>query len=317
MPGKNSKLVKNRPNQQGPRDQQTPIRRKISNDDDGTASTITSTPSTSGNNSDLNSARSRSPLKSIVRKTSEINTKLQTSNAKSPRPTPPKTTSGQAGSVSNLSSPSIEAKGSQSSLTKTAIGQAGSTAAKTAVKEGEVELVVLNDVTFDDMDITEQRAGGKRKREADPSPAPLPAQPPRQDSEAPERDQPTTDLDANWKVVDHKSKHNSTYKIPKSSDKPEDLRSRIPKKPDLRQQLSQNHQQRQQQNKPTYASATGRNNPPAPLQVPWSPMELRVYCTNFRQAPMDQPTWSSLQLNVMELVQNEAESEEADEQEDE
>ena len=306
MPGKNAKQAKNRPNQLNA------SRRKDNNgnnDEDDSTPSINSTVGAS----DLNSIRSRSPLK-----THRASTDAKPQNPilnSTMRPTPTNMTSSQAGSPQKSISPVIEAKGSQLTLTKTAPGQAGNAVA-TAETEGEVELVVINDESFpDEMDITENR-NGKRKRETDLSLEQVPSQPPQAVYQ--EQTFPTMYSAEEWKKVHYKSNH--SFKIPKSTGNPEDLRTKIPKKVDLRQQLNQQqppqqHQHQQQhQHKPTYASATGRSHPSAPpSQSPWGPLELRVYCTNFRQAPMDQNTWSSLQLNIMELVQNEAESEEADE----
>jgi hypothetical protein len=288
MPGKNAKPAKNRP-------ELNSTRRKLITDDNTSNKTTTTE-----NNSDYdhNSVRSRSPLKSNVRTSSTTNSKNLNQISKSKQPTLTETTLSQAGSASN-SSPPKDAKRSQPSPTKTAIGQAGK--ADVASASGEDELIVTNDESFpEDMDALESRATVKRKREADHSPAQGPSNNPQDKQKG---------QDETWTLVQNKG--NPSYRIPKSSGNHEDLRNKIPKQADLRQQLQRQQQPPQQQH--TYANATGRGHHPTP-QPTWGPLELRIYVTNFRQAPMDQQTWTDLHLHVMELVQNEAENVDASEE---
>lgn len=56
------------------------------------------------------------------------------------------------------------------------------------------------------------------------------------------------------------------------------------------------------------------NHPPAPLQVLWGPLKLRVFCTTFRHSPMNQQTWSEIHLNIKETVRNDVKNEDAGEE---
>ena len=288
MPGKNSKN-KNRPAQQ-------PSNRR---DNDPTPSSSTASSSTS-EISDLNSIRSRSPRK--------VDSRFTKSNEQ-PHHSLTKPAISQAGTATT--SPLTLGNSNHNTLTKTAIGQAGTVDAAL----GEDELIVDNDVTFpEDMDVLEARKNIKRKREETDSKmeSPQSSQPvldpsPRQ----PSQDGPQ---ESGWTQVQRK---NQPFKIPKTN--PGDLREKLSKNPnDLRQQIQQQHlhqsqRQHPQQQHNTYANAAGKNHTPAPPQAPWGPLELRVYCTTFRHAPMTQQMWTNLHLNVMEIVQNEVENDDADE----
>ena len=279
MPGKNAKLVKNRP------------KSKDDNNEDNS--------STAGSNS----VRSRSPLNQSPRHPTP--TEIQP-------PTPTNTTLSQAGSESK------KVNSIKLTPTATANGQAGNAATVTALPPstvGEDELIVsiTNDESFpDEMDTSDTKKSTKRKRETDTTTTTTTTTQALSSSQSAEsgprkRDQsPSTSTNDKWTKVQHKSNstNSTSFKIPKSSNNLEDLRNKIPKR--------QQHQQGQQN--PSYANIAGRGHPQVPSQMPWGPLELRVYCTNYRQAPMDQQTWSELHLNIMELVQNEVENEEANEE---
>ena len=126
----------------------------------------------------------------------------------------------------------------------------------------------------------------------------------------------------NWIPVKSK-KNRSPFKIPKTTANTEDLRTRLTLKHhqqppqnnsnDLRQQLQRHQHQQHHQFPASYASTVGKNQHSSPqAQAPWGPLELRVFCTKFRHAPMSQQAWTELHLTIMEIVQNEVETEDAD-----
>ena len=249
-------------------------------------------------------------------------------NSINPRPTLTKTATGQAGSV-NVSA-SVTAGGTPATaglkvnpmvtadkplLQTSAVASTSNapSSAATGSGDGDDELVVDNDESFpDDADMADGQLNLKKRKRPDTEPA----------STSNKTEIATNNQKSNnWTQVNGKNK---VFKIPKNSQP--DLRDKLPPKQqqhqppsqritgasDLRQQL-QHQQQHQMPPKSSYANVTRKQQqqPPQPT-LPWNPLELRVFCSTFRHAPMNQATWQELSLQIMGAVQNEMENEDID-----
>ena len=313
MPGKGKNTVKNRPSRQSFAESLVTANKATNDDYPSSASTCSS--------SKTNPIRSRSPLINSDERKNYSNTNIKF--------TLTKTTDGQAGNTSTTLIPLHKASLSQQVPTKTATGQADNAAAATL---GDDELIVTNDVSFPEDMETDPKKSYKRKRETVtatsppkanlPPPLTITASAPTQKSSpspisrqhegGPSTSTSTSAKSGEWIPV--KSSGNKLpFKIPRNNS--DDLRNKLPQKQhDLQQQLPRQQppqQQAHQQPHNSYANAV-RNPPNSSPPMPWGKLELRIFCTTYRQAPMNQQTWAALHLSIMQTVESEVENEEAD-----
>ena len=315
MPGKNKNPVKNRTTKQTFTESLTSANKATNDDYSSSASTCSSTKT--------NPIRSRSPLPNSDVRKNHTNTNIVF--------TLTKTTSGQAGKTQTTTIPPTNMESSnQQVLTKTAIGQADTAVAATM---GDDELIVTNDVFFPEDMETDAKKSMKRKRELESAPSsvktsilppsaattatPTTTQKPSHNPVSQQHEEPpTTSTSKSAKSGDWIPVRNAgikpPFKIPKNN--PDDLRNKLPQKQqDLRQQLPRPQPPQQQHQHPhnSYANVA-RNLPNSTPPTPWGKLELRVFCTTYRQAPMSQQTWAALHLHVMQTVESEVEDTEAE-----